>query len=140
MQLGSAQLTLEECQRRQQEGRCFYCGSVGHLVSSCLTKKLQSVSSNQVSKTLYCALTKINFNSIHDLELLIDSESYGLGIGKKLGIESKPLPRPIRAQSLNGKELFAITHISKLVKMTIGHHHHLHFTLSDSGTTMAFSA
>ena len=33
MQLGRAQLTPEEHQRWQQEGRCFYCGGVDHLVA-----------------------------------------------------------------------------------------------------------
>ena len=35
MQLGRTRLTQEERQRRRQEGRCFYCGETGHLVSSC---------------------------------------------------------------------------------------------------------
>ena len=44
-------------------------------------------------------------------------------LANKLQINSEPLARPIRARSLNGKEIFAITHISKPVKMTIGNHH-----------------
>lgn len=38
MQLGRARLTPEERRKRQLEGRCFYCGEVGHLVISCPAK------------------------------------------------------------------------------------------------------
>ena len=53
-----------------------------------------------------------------------------MGIGQEIWkrLESEPLAKPIRARFLNGKELFAITHISKPVQMFIGHpscYHHL---------------
>lgn len=38
MQLGRARLTEEERRRRQLEGRCFYCGEMGHLVITYPTK------------------------------------------------------------------------------------------------------
>ncbi|KAK0143959.1 Retrotransposon-derived protein PEG10 [Merluccius polli] len=38
MQLGRARLTPEERRKRQLEGRCFYCGEIGHLVISCPAK------------------------------------------------------------------------------------------------------
>ncbi|XP_077357364.1 uncharacterized protein LOC144004213 [Festucalex cinctus] len=38
MQLGRARLSPEERQRRRREGRCYYCGGLGHLVESCSTK------------------------------------------------------------------------------------------------------
>ena len=68
MQLGRARLTHEERQKRQLEGRCFYCGSTSHLVSSCPTKKTPAVSSNQVSKTEFCTLTHVTLNTLHNLE------------------------------------------------------------------------
>ena len=68
MQLGRARLTPDEHQRWQQERRCFNCGGVGHLVSSCLVKMSQAVSQIQVSKPVPRTLTKVN-----DLEVLIGS-------------------------------------------------------------------
>ena len=107
MQLGRAWLTPEEHQRRQQEGRCFYCGGVGHLVSSCPAKKSQVVSKIQASKPVSRTLTKVKLNSAYDLEALIDSGAdeslMDWGLARRLGIESKPLAKPIQAKSLNGK-------------------------------------
>ena len=107
MQLGRARLTPEERQRWQQEGRCFYCGGVGHLVSSCPVKKSQAVSQIQASKPVSRTLTKVKLNSAYDLEALIDSGAdeslMDWGLARRLGIESKPLAKPIQAKSLNGK-------------------------------------
>ncbi|XP_061605724.1 uncharacterized protein fbxw9 isoform X2 [Phyllopteryx taeniolatus] len=38
MQLGRFRLSPEERQRRLREGRCFYCGQLGHSVSNCHVK------------------------------------------------------------------------------------------------------
>ena len=38
MQLGRAQLTQAERQRRLRKGLCFYCGEPGHLVVTCPVK------------------------------------------------------------------------------------------------------
>ncbi len=38
MQLGRTRLTSEERQRRFKEGRCLYCGKIGHLLASCPAK------------------------------------------------------------------------------------------------------
>ena len=35
MQMGRAQLPPKECERRMREGRCLYCGELGHLVATC---------------------------------------------------------------------------------------------------------
>ena len=99
MQLGRARLTQEERQKRRQEGRCFYCGGTGHLVSSCPAKKTPRVSANQVSKTTFRVLTKVKLNSWHDMEVLIDSGAdeslMDWNLARKLQIESEPLARPI---------------------------------------------
>lgn len=42
MQMGRARLSQEERQRRYQEGRCFYCGERGHLITACPVKANQS--------------------------------------------------------------------------------------------------
>ena len=38
MQLGRTHLSPEERQRRQVEGRCFFCGGLGHLLAKCPAK------------------------------------------------------------------------------------------------------
>ena len=127
MQLGRARLTLEERQKRQQEGRCFYCGNPGHLISSCPAKKKPSVSSNQVSKTKFRTLTPVILNSLHEMKVMIDSGAdeslMDWALAHKLQLASEPLITPIRARSLNSKEIFNITHLTQPVKMSIGEHH-----------------
>ena len=92
MQLGRARLSLEERQKRQQEGRCFYCGNPGHLISSCPVKKKPTVSSNQVSKTNSRSLTSVTLNSVHIMEVMIDSGAdeslMDWGLAHKLQLDS----------------------------------------------------
>ena len=61
------------------------------------------------------------------MEVLIDSGAdeslMDWNLARKLQIESEPLARPIRAHSLNGTDIFVITHLSRPVKLTIGDHH-----------------
>ena len=126
----------KERTKRQLEGRCFYCGEVGHLVLSCPAKKSQAVSHVPSSSSVPCTLTKVTImhHTATDLEGLMDSgvdESLmDWGLAKRLGLNSEPLAKPIKASSLNGKELFAIIHISKPTRMYINHHHEIiHFYL-----------
>lgn len=64
--------------------------------------------------------------SLPDLEALIDSGAdeslMDWSLARRLGLKSEPLAKPIRARSLNGKELFIITHISEPVQMIIDCH------------------
>uniref|UniRef100_A0A671VHH1 Uncharacterized protein n=2 Tax=Sparus aurata TaxID=8175 RepID=A0A671VHH1_SPAAU len=128
MQLGRARLTPEERRKRLIEGRCFYCGEGGHLVSSCPAKGSQAVSYVPTVSQMPRTLTKITLthHTATDLEALIDSGAdeslMDWGLARKLGLKSEPLAKPIRARSLNGKELFTITHISEPVKMNIDYH------------------
>ena len=94
MQLGRARLTPEERQKQQREGRCFYCGDPGHLVSSCPAKKTPAVSSNQVSKANFRTLTQVSLNSLH-LLLTADESLMDWGLANKLHLDSDPLARPI---------------------------------------------
>ena len=127
MQLGRARLSSEERLKRRQEGRCYYCGEIGHLVSSCPVKRIQAVSSNQVAKSTVRVLTPVTINSHLDMNVMIDSGAdeslMDYNLAKKLHIDCQPLARPIRARSLNGADIFAITHKSNPVKLSIGHHH-----------------
>ena len=137
MQLGRTRLTPEERQRRRQEGRCFYCGETGHLISTCPIKKDRRVSSNQVSKTTVRVLTKIKLNSQYEMEAMIDSGAdeslMDWNLARKLQIDCESLDRPIRACSLNGADIFVITHISKPVQLNIGNHQeHIQFHLFTS--------
>lgn len=38
MQIGRTRLTPEERQRRRKEGRCLYCGLLGHFLAACPVK------------------------------------------------------------------------------------------------------
>ena len=42
------------------------------------------------------------------------------GLAKKLGLETKRLERPVKASSLNGHELFIITHATEPVSLSMG--------------------
>ena len=129
MQLGWARLSQDERQKRRQEGRCFYCGETGHLVSSCPVKKTPRVSSNQIAKSAVRMLTRVQLDSKWDMDVLVDSGAdeslMDWNLAEKLHIDCEPLARPIRARSLNGADIFMITHISNPIKMSIGHHHEI---------------
>ena len=127
MQLGRARLSPDERLKRRQEGRCFYCGETGHLVSSCPAKKAPVVSSNQIAKSAVRVLTQVKLNAKWDMKVLVDSGAdeslMDWNLAKKLHIDCENLARPIRACSLNGADIFMITHITKPIEMAIGNHH-----------------
>ena len=60
------------------------------------------------------------------MEALIDSGAdeslMDWGLAKKLGLETKRLERPVKASSLNGHELFVITHVTDPVPLIMGEH------------------
>ena len=60
------------------------------------------------------------------MDALIDSgadESFlDWGLAKRLGLEAKTLETPIKASSLNGHELFTITHATEPVLLIMGEH------------------
>uniref|UniRef100_A0A671YIT6 Gypsy retrotransposon integrase-like protein 1 n=1 Tax=Sparus aurata TaxID=8175 RepID=A0A671YIT6_SPAAU len=128
MQLGRARLTPEERRKRQLEGRCFYCGETGHLVAACPTKKSLVVSLVSASTSPPRTLTKVQVKHHTDTELeaLIDSGAdeslMDWGLARKLGLDVELLERPVRARSLNGLELFSITHVSEPVPLQINNH------------------
>ena len=141
MQLGRARLTPEERRKRQLEGRCFYCGEIVHLVVSCPAKGSQAVSHVTASHHVPRTLTNVTIihRTVSDREALIDSGAdeslMSWGLAKELGVNSERLAEPIRARSLNGKELFAITHINEPVRMQIDNHQeHIRFYLFTSSS------
>lgn len=48
MQLGCARLSAEERLRCRRDGRCFYCGQLGYLVSACHVKGASPQKKNQL--------------------------------------------------------------------------------------------
>lgn len=118
MQLGRARLSSVERQRRLQEGRCFYCGELGHLVASCPAKRSTVVSqvtdssSHTRSRTL--TTVKVIHHSITELAALINSGAdeslMDWRLAEELGLKTELLAKPINAKALNGTDLFTITH------------------------------
>nr|XP_033466077.1 uncharacterized protein LOC117246330 [Epinephelus lanceolatus] len=53
MQLGLTRLPVEERLRRQRDGRCFYCGQLGHVVSDCHIKNAKTPVKPRVGGRLY---------------------------------------------------------------------------------------
>ncbi|XP_072771297.1 uncharacterized protein KIAA0040 homolog isoform X2 [Nerophis lumbriciformis] len=128
MQLGRARLTQEERQRRQLEGRCFYCGEQGHLVATCPIKRPIGVSLQTTSTPIKRTLIRIQVknHTVTNIGALIDSGAdeslMDWSLAAELGIKSEPLARPIRAKALDGKELFVITHVTELIRINIKDH------------------
>lgn len=75
----------------------------------------QVAAAGPVSRTL--TKVKVTNHSVTNLDALIDSGAdeslMDWGLAEELGTKSEPLAMPIRARSLNGKDLCAITHISE---------------------------
>ena len=56
MQLGRTKLSPEERQRRIREGRCIYCGQMGHFLSGCSVRDQATARSTLVSHTTVSAV------------------------------------------------------------------------------------
>ena len=119
MQMGRARLPPEERQRRVRGGLCFYCGEAGHLVSACPEKYTWAGRPSAAPKTPARLLTpvQVKHNTVQlSLEALIDSGAdeslLDWGLAKQLGLETQRLDNAIKARSLNGRELFTITHVT----------------------------
>ncbi|RVE68626.1 hypothetical protein OJAV_G00093590 [Oryzias javanicus] len=129
MQVGRTRLSAEERQRRLQEGRCFYCGELGHPVFSCPEKRAATVSQISATDGRTWSLTSVmvtHHGSSTALVALIDSGAdvslmdWKLAVG--LGLKPRPLDRTIQARGLHGRGLFNITHVSEPLKLSIGNH------------------
>lgn len=132
MQLGRAQLTQAERQRRLKEGRCFYCGESGHLVATCPTKAARVVRQSSTSGSTARNLTSIKVThntTVTELKVLIysgaDESLMDWGLARRLRVKTETVSRPIRARALNGNLLFTITHITEPIALTIDNHNEL---------------
>jgi len=117
MQMGRARLPPEERQRRMREGRCLYCGELGHLVATCPTRlrRVPQDTTPVVPTTRTLTPIQVKHHTLTiTMEALIDSGAdeslMDEGLARKLGLTTKRLGRPVMASSLNGQELFVITH------------------------------
>lgn len=126
MQLGRAQLTSAECQRRLKEGRCFYCGEPGHLVAACPVKAARVKGQPATSGAAPRRLTSVQVThktTVIKMEALIDSGAdeslMDWRVAKRLGLKTETLAQSVRASALNGTTLFTIT---EPVTLTIGDH------------------
>uniref|UniRef100_A0A3P9K7H2 ribonuclease H n=1 Tax=Oryzias latipes TaxID=8090 RepID=A0A3P9K7H2_ORYLA len=129
MQVGRARISAEERQRRQREGRCYYCGELNHLVSSCPMKTPATVSQVTTAVKFTLSLTPIevtHHGNTTGLRALIDSGAdeslLDWELADRLGLKSHLLERPIQASGLDGRGLFNIIHISEPLKLSIGEH------------------
>jgi len=112
-----------------REGRCLYCGELGHLVATC-SARIRRVPRNTTpvvptTRTLTPVQVKHHTCTI-DMEALIDSGAdeslLDEGLARRLGLKAKRLEKPVKTSSLNGHELFTITHATEPVSLSIAEH------------------
>ena len=133
MQLGRTKLSPEERQRRIREGRCIYCGQMGHFLSGCSVRDQATARSTLVSHTTVSAvrpLMQARFITPSQTVIypfLVDSgadESFmDWRLAKRLNLRLIPLPKPLEAHALDGRLLCKITHRTDLIQMTISKEH-----------------
>ena len=133
MQLGRTKLSTEERQRRVQEGRCIYCGQMGHYLSGCPVKDRATAKYTLVSHTTVSSVRPlmqamlITPSQTVIYPFLVDSgadESFmDWRLAKKLNLKLIPLPKALEAHALDGRLLCRITHRTDLIQMTISQEH-----------------
>ncbi|CAL9698545.1 unnamed protein product [Knipowitschia caucasica] len=130
MQIGRTHLSPAERQRRLDEGRCIYCGQLGHFLASCPVKRnvglkpTTLVSSAAVKDCFKRKLTKVQLISTscsRSLPALIDSGAdanfIDSSLVKELGLSRLPLSQPMTATALDGRLLCTITHYTCPLKL-----------------------
>nr|XP_054599305.1 uncharacterized protein LOC129163965 [Nothobranchius furzeri] len=133
MHIGRTNLTPGERQRRFTSNLCLYCGQPGHRLSSCALRLKRAsppvvpgilVGGNGVSEsrcTLPCTITFNQESCL--LKALLDSgcerNMLDQTVVQKLDIPTIPLPTPLRASSLDGNTLTAITHQTVPVNLQV---------------------
>ena len=150
MQLGRTRLPSHERLLRRREGRCFYCGQLGHLVSSCHVKGAQGqsqtrtmVSQNIIIDNPARFQPEVTFMSDHNslpVSVFIDSGSdanlANSFLVRRLGLRKFTLHRPLKVEAADGTFLGNITHRTQSVRFTFpdSHSEQLSFHVFDSMT------
>uniref|UniRef100_A0A8C7YBJ2 Gypsy retrotransposon integrase-like protein 1 n=1 Tax=Oryzias sinensis TaxID=183150 RepID=A0A8C7YBJ2_9TELE len=138
MQVGHSKLSAGERKRRHEEGSCYYCGALGHLVSKCPRRKLLNSPPSDKShgecstvhttpNFLYIPVKLCTKTEVHSTKALIDSGAeqslIDLDLVTKLRLPTEPLDNPVEASGLGGQHLSRITHPTKPVQLlTSGNH------------------
>uniref|UniRef100_A0A8C7WWZ3 Gypsy retrotransposon integrase-like protein 1 n=1 Tax=Oryzias sinensis TaxID=183150 RepID=A0A8C7WWZ3_9TELE len=129
MQVNRARLSAVERQRRQREGRCFFCGELGHLVPFCPMKNSARVSHIATEGRPTRSLTHLEVTHrgvTTSLTALIDSGAdvslMDWMLAEDLGLEPRPLHSPVRVCGLHGRGLFQITHATEPLQVSIQDH------------------
>ena len=74
--MGRARLPPEERERHMREGRCFYCGELGHLLAACSARmrRIPRSTNPVVSTTRTLTPVQVKHHTCTiDMEALIDS-------------------------------------------------------------------
>uniref|UniRef100_A0A3B3HXC3 ribonuclease H n=1 Tax=Oryzias latipes TaxID=8090 RepID=A0A3B3HXC3_ORYLA len=136
IQIGHSKLTGDERRKRREEGSCFYCGTKGHLVSTCPLRKPQNTTQNDRSlgaiansgKEFLLIPIKLCLKThAHDFRALVDSGAEQSLIDQQLvnelSIPTEPLEIPIEASGLGGQHLSRITHRTKPILLVSSGNH-----------------
>lgn len=137
MQLGSTRLSPEERLCRQRDGRCFYCGQLGHQVTHCHVKGAKDsrhppirVSQNIILNNPTHYEVKANFHSDSasmSAPTFIDSGSdanlMNLSFVRNLGLTQFRLRVPLEVKAVDGSPLGKVTHCTQSVRLTFPDNH-----------------
>lgn len=142
MQLGSTRLSAAERRARLAEGRCLYCGELGHTLSVCQSRPSGSSRQRQPSGTpqvtsppsvafsnLFCVPVTLSVgNKCLSVLAMIDSGAAGNFIAAstlaQLNVSAQKLPQPLRICTLADKPLGSgrICLQSPVLALSIGSH------------------
>lgn len=154
MWLGRTSLFAEECLHHQQNGICFYCGHLGHQVSTCHVKGANTQNKNQLVVSQNIILDnpaqfrpQLQFVSEHDslmISVVIDYGSDDLinsSFVRRIVLKTFLLPRAIEVNAIDGKPLGRIIHHTQSVKLIFSDSHTelLSFHVLDSMTHQIIS-
>ena len=148
MQLGRTHLPIEERLRRQKDGRCYYCGQLGHLVGTCHVKGVGARAKKQlgVSRSFVIgnpAQFQPQVKIVSDSNSLLvsvfidsgaDANLMNSSLVRRLGLRSFSLQHPLEVKAVDGTPLGRITHRTQSVRLTFpdSHTEMLSFHVFDS--------
>uniref|UniRef100_A0A4W6DG68 DUF4939 domain-containing protein n=1 Tax=Lates calcarifer TaxID=8187 RepID=A0A4W6DG68_LATCA len=137
MQVGRTRLSLEERQRRMDEGCCIYCAQMGHFLANCpirrggASRSRESLVSSALTSTKTMRLfptATLQAASVSLLQpVLIDSGAdanfMDYELAKRLRISPVSLDEPLEASALDGRHLFQVIHHTPEISLSFGNVH-----------------